>query len=48
MPLIRIGLSYVPKVFTANSLAGVGAASISVDPIAMIGEALGLSSAATP
>ena len=41
MLLIRIGLSFVPKVRTANSLAGVGAASIRVEPTAMSGEAAG-------
>jgi hypothetical protein len=43
----RIGLSAVPNVRTANSFAGVGAASISAEPTASNGEATGLTSAAT-
>ena len=45
--LTRMGLSAVPNVRTANSFAGVGAASMSAEPTASTGEATGSTSAAT-
>jgi hypothetical protein len=47
MPPSSSGLSAVPKVRTAHSLTGVGAASIAIDPTASSGEAAGTVSAAT-
>ena len=45
-PATRMGLSAVPNVLTANSFAGVGAASISAEPTATSGDATGLKKAA--
>ena len=43
----RIGLSALPKFWTAHSLTGVGVASMTVEPTASTGEAAGLTKAAT-
>ena len=43
----RIGLSLVPKFWTAHSFTGVGVASMTVEPTASTGEAEGLTNAAT-
>ena len=47
VPAMSMGLSFVPNVRTANSFAGVGAASMSAEPTASSGEATGLTSDAT-
>ena len=43
----RIGLSAVPKFWTAHSFTGVGVASMTVEPTASTGDAEGLTNAAT-